>query len=277
RFMAETILIVDDEEQIRASVRGVLADEGFRVLEADNGRTALAVIAKERPQLVLLDIWMPDVDGIETLREIQKRHPETRVVVIAGHGNIETAVRATQLGAIDFLEKPFSIDRLLERVERALGVTAARRLEDEAVTTPTPMPAPAAVGRTSRARTLARSVVINGHGLHSGVRTGLILHPAPPGTGVLFDTISGDVEIPALVSYVRSTGYATTLFRSGAAAQTVEHLLATLHAFGITNLRIKMQGEIPILDGSALEFCDLVDSGGVELQEEEIPEIVIDH
>ena len=275
--MAETILIVDDEEQIRASVRGVLADEGFRVLEADNGRTALAVIAAEHPRLVLLDIWMPEVDGIETLREIQKRHPGTRVVVISGHGNIETAVRATQLGAIDFIEKPFSIDRLLERVERALGASAGRRLEDEeVVATAAPLPAPAAFGRTSRARTLARSVVVNGHGLHSGVRTGLILHPAPPGTGVVFDTISGDVEIPALVSYVRSTGYATTLVRSGAAAQTVEHLLATLHAFGITNLRIKMQGEIPILDGSALEFCELVDSGGVELQEEEIAEIVID-
>jgi UDP-3-O-[3-hydroxymyristoyl] N-acetylglucosamine deacetylase len=272
--MAETILIVDDEEQIRASVRGVLADEGFRVLEADNGRAALAVIAAEHPRLVLLDIWMPEVDGIETLREIQKRHPGTRVVVISGHGNIETAVRATQLGAIDFIEKPFSIDRLLQRVERALGAVA-RRLEDEAVAPPAPLRAPA-VGRTARARTLARSVVINGHGLHSGVRTGLILHPAPAGTGVVFDTISGDVEIPALVSYVRSTGYATTLFRRGAAAQTVEHLLATLHAFGITNLRIKMEGEIPILDGSALEFCELVDSGGVELQEEEIAELVID-
>jgi UDP-3-O-[3-hydroxymyristoyl] N-acetylglucosamine deacetylase len=273
--MAETILIVDDEEQIRASVRGVLADEGFRVLEADNGRTALAVIAAERPRLVLLDIWMPEIDGIETLLEIQKHHPGTRVVVISGHGNIETAVRATQLGAIDFIEKPFSIDRLLQRVERALGATPTSRHEDDAIATA--LLPPAAVGRTSRARTLARSVVINGHGLHSGVRTGLILHPAPPGTGVVFDTISGDVEIPALVSYVRSTGYATTLFRGGAAAQTVEHLLATLHAFGVTNLRIKMQGEIPILDGSALEFCDLVDSGGVALQEEEVAELVIDH
>ncbi|HSD09413.1 MAG TPA: UDP-3-O-acyl-N-acetylglucosamine deacetylase [Candidatus Binatia bacterium] len=274
--MAETVLIVDDEEQIRSSVRGVLADEGFRVLEADNGWTALAVIAAERPRLVLLDIWMPQADGIEILREIQKRHPATRVIVISGHGNIETAVRATQLGAVDFIEKPFSIDRLLQRIERALGAPASRRLEDGGVAAVIPLPAPAAGSRASRARTLARSVVINGHGLHSGVRTGLILHPAPPGTGVVFETISSDVEIPALVSYVRSTGYATTLFRGGAAVQTVEHLLATLHAFGITNLRIKMQGEIPILDGSALEFCDLIDAGGLELQEEEMAEFVVD-
>jgi DNA-binding NtrC family response regulator len=151
---------------------GVLADEGFRVLEADNGRTALAVIAAENPRLVLLDIWMPEVDGVEILREIQKRHPGTRVIVISGHGNIETAVRATQLGAIDFIEKPFSIERLLQRIERALGSPAARLLEDEAVATASPLRAPATpVGRTSRARTLARSVVINGHGLHSGIRT----------------------------------------------------------------------------------------------------------
>src|SRR5256886_4863063 len=248
--MAEAILIVDHEEQIRASVRGVLADEGFRVLEADNGRAALTTIAAEHPRLVLLDIWMPGVDGIEILRQIQERHPDTRVIVISGHGNIDTAVRATQLGAVDFIEKPFSLEGLLQRVERALGAPGTA---DATSTTPQPTEAPrrapaAVSGHTSQARTLARSVVVNGHGLHSGVRTGLVLNPAPPGTGVVFESISADVEIPALVDYVGSTGYATTLFRGGAAAKTVEHLLATLHAFGISNLRIKMQGEIPILD-----------------------------
>jgi UDP-3-O-[3-hydroxymyristoyl] N-acetylglucosamine deacetylase len=277
--MPESILIVDDEEQIRTSVSGVLSDEGFRVLEADNGRTALARIAAERPRLVLLDIWMPEVDGIELLREIQERHPGTRVIVISGHGNIETAVRATQLGAIDFIEKPFSLEGLLQHVERALGAPSGAGAEvagDDrrmSAASRTPTASGAAAGF---ARTLARSVVINGHGLHSGVRTGLILHPAPPGTGVVFESISTDMEIPALVDYVTSTGYATTLFRDGTAAKTVEHLLATLHAFGITNLRIKMQGEIPILDGSASEFCDLVESGGIENQDEVVEELVVD-
>jgi UDP-3-O-[3-hydroxymyristoyl] N-acetylglucosamine deacetylase len=278
--MSETILIVDDEEQIRASVRGVLADEGFRVLEAENGRTALATIAAEKPRLVLLDIWMPEVDGIELLREIQQRHPDTRVIVISGHGNIETAVRATQLGAVDFIEKPFSLDGLLQRIERAIGGQAAGKGKQEGEPSSSRRRAPATshgprvTGRAGR--TLARSVVINGHGLHSGVRTGLILHPAPPGTGVVFESISADVEIPALVDYVGATGYATTLFRGGCGAKTVEHLLATLHAFAITNLRIKMQGEVPILDGSAIEFCDLVQSGGVVTQEEEVEELVVD-
>jgi len=276
--MGETILIVDDEAQIRASVSGVLVDEGFRVREADNGRTALAEIAAERPCLVLLDIWMPEVDGIELLREIQERHPGTRVIVISGHGNIETAVRAAQLGAIDFIEKPFSLEGLLHRVERALGAARSREQQGGAERRVDPVSRPplAATGPGEVARTLARSVVINGHGLHSGVRTGLILHPAPPGTGVVFESISTDVEIPARIDYVTSTGYATTLFRRGTVAKTVEHLLATLHAFGITNLRVKMQGEIPILDGSAREFCDLVESGGVEVQDEVVDVLVVD-
>lgn len=276
--MAETILIVDDEAQIRSTVSGVLADEGFRVLQADNGRSALEMIAAERPRLVLLDIWMPELDGIELLRQIQERHPGTRVIVISGHGNIETAVRATQLGAIDFIEKPFSLEGLLQRVERALGTP--RTSDDAQGGTPSSSArqraGTGANGHTRRGRTISRSVVINGHGLHSGVRTGLILHPAPPGTGVVFENISTEAEIPALLDYVTSTGYATTLFHNGTAAKTVEHLLATLHAFGITNLRVKMQGEIPILDGSALEFCDLVQSGGIEMQDEEVEEIVVD-
>jgi UDP-3-O-[3-hydroxymyristoyl] N-acetylglucosamine deacetylase len=270
--MAETILIVDDEEQIRASIRGVLADEGFRVLEADNGRSALEAIAAQHPRLVLLDIWMPEIDGIELLRQIEERHPGTSVIVISGHGNIETAVRATQLGAVDFIEKPFSLEGLLQRVERALGGEPRTRDDSQEPRSLRPVSS----GRTVGARTLARSVVVNGHGLHSGARTGLILHPAPVGTGVVFESISSDVEIPALVDYVRSTGYATTLFRGGTSAKTVEHLLAALHAFGITNLRIKMQGEIPILDGSALMFCDLLESGGIVEQDEGIEEMVVE-
>lgn len=275
--MPETVLIVDDEAQIRASVSGVLADEGFRVLESDNGRSALTTIALEHPRLVLLDIWMPEVDGIELLREIQRRHPGTRVIVISGHGNIETAVRATQLGAVDFIEKPFSLDGLLQRVDRALGGReAGPAAAAPAPEAPRPRARSVSNGPTVPARTLARSVVINGHGLHSGMRTGLILQPAAPGTGVVFESISTDVEIPALVDFVTSTGYATTLYRNGTAAKTVEHLLASLHAFGITNLRIKMQGEIPILDGSAVEFCDLIASGGIETQDEEIDAFVVD-
>src|SRR6185295_19627898 len=116
----ETILVVDDEAGIRSSVRGVLADEGYRVLEAEDGRGALRLIESERPRLVILDIWMPEMDGIELLRRIRESEPATQVIVISGHGNIETAVTATKLGAFDFIEKPFSLDGLLHVIDRAL-------------------------------------------------------------------------------------------------------------------------------------------------------------
>ncbi len=107
-------------------------------MEADNGRSALATIAAEHPRFVLLDIWMPEIDGIELLRQIEERHPGTSVIVISGHGNIETAVRATQLGAVDFIEKPFSLEGLLQRVERALGDGDASRAcrERDAIAAP---------------------------------------------------------------------------------------------------------------------------------------------
>jgi UDP-3-O-acyl N-acetylglucosamine deacetylase len=247
------------------------------VVEAEDGRDALQLIASERPRLVILDIWMPEMDGIELLRRIRDSHPGTRVIVISGHGNIETAVTATKLGAFDFIEKPFSLDGLLQVVDRALdddapGATAVaggdiERLEHE--------------GAHVRPeiwseRTIARSVVVNGQGLHSGIRTGLILQPLPPGSGVVFGSISAPATIPARIEYVDSTGYATTLYHNGIVAKTVEHLLAALHAYRITNVLVKMQGEIPILDGSAAEFCSLIESAGVVDQGGRIEEMVID-
>src|SRR5258708_38082030 len=122
----DTILVVDDEAGIRQSVRGILADEGYRVLEAEDGRGALRLIESERPRLVIVDIWMPEMDGIELLRRIRDSDPMTPVIVISGHGNIETAVTATKLGAFDFIEKPFSLDGLLHVVDRALESHPAR-------------------------------------------------------------------------------------------------------------------------------------------------------
>ena len=271
----DTILVVDDEAGIRQSVRGVLADEGYRVLEAEDGRGALRLIESERPRLVILDIWMPEMDGIELLRRIRDSDPATPVIVISGHGNIETAVTATKLGAFDFIEKPFSLDGLLQVVDRAL--------ESIPVTSSAGAAAPAAsdgtlslVTRPWVQRTIRRSVVANGQGLHSGIRTGLILQPLPAGSGIVFGSISTAATIPARIEYVDSTGYATTLYHNGIVARTVEHLLAALHGYRITNLLVKMQGEIPIFDGSAAEFCTLIESAGIEDQPGTVDEIVID-
>jgi UDP-3-O-acyl N-acetylglucosamine deacetylase len=112
-------------------------------------------------------------------------------------------------------------------------------------------------------RTIGKSVVASGQGLHSGVRTGVILHPMPPDTGIVFQSLATEKSVPALVDFADSTGYATTLFHNGFGAKTVEHLLATMHGYGVTNLLVKMEGEVPALDGSALEFCHLIEEAGV--------------
>ena len=126
--MFPTILIVDDEPSIRESLQGILADEGFEVLTAPNGYEGLKVIEAEMPDLVLLDIWMPGIDGLETLKEIKKSNPFLPVVMITGHGTIETAVDSTKQGAYDFIEKPLSIDKVIVTINNALNF---RRLEEE--------------------------------------------------------------------------------------------------------------------------------------------------
>lgn len=126
--MFPSVLIVDDEASILQSLSGLLSDEGFEVITAPNGYEALKIIDTESPDLVLLDIWMPGIDGIETLKEIKKDNPFIQVVIITGHGTIETAVKATKLGAFDFIEKPLSIDKVIVAINNALNF---RRLEEE--------------------------------------------------------------------------------------------------------------------------------------------------
>ncbi len=116
----ERILVVDDEKSIRATLAAILNDEGYRPLAVGSGPEALARIGEEVPDLVILDIWLPDVDGIDTLAEIKRQWPELPVVMMSGHGTIETAVKATKLGAYDFIEKPLSLEKTLLVVERAL-------------------------------------------------------------------------------------------------------------------------------------------------------------
>lgn len=217
------------------------------------------------PDLVVLDVWLPEIDGIALLEQIKALHPGLPVVIICGHANIEAAVRATRLGASDFIEKPFSIEALLGSIERALG-GAAQAARPGASTDPAPGPRGSGTGSPDRGlpqKTIGRSVVASGHGLHSGVKTGVILHPMPPGSGIVFQSLATEKSVPARVEHADSTGYATTLFRGGFGAKTVEHLLATLTGYGVTNLLVKMEGEVPALDGSALEFCRLLEEAGV--------------
>ena len=126
--MAGYILIVDDEPSICEALEGILADEGYQARSVADGPSALRAVEAEAPELVLLDVWLPGMDGLEVLRRLKHSHPALPVVMISGHGTIETAVKATRLGAFDFIEKPLDMDKILLVVRNALEM---RRLEEE--------------------------------------------------------------------------------------------------------------------------------------------------
>ena len=126
--MYKTILVVDDEESICQSLRGILSDEGYEVRTAGSGEDALKAIEEDVPDLVLLDIWLPGMDGLEALKIIKAETPQVPVIMMSGHGTIETAVKATKLGAFDFIEKPISLEKVVLLVNHALALV---RLEEE--------------------------------------------------------------------------------------------------------------------------------------------------
>jgi two-component system nitrogen regulation response regulator NtrX len=125
--MSDSILIVDDERGIRETLRAVLEDEGFSVEAAESGEECLKALERRAFGCVLLDVWLPGIDGLETLRQLRAGGVDAAVVMISGHGNIETAVRATKLGAYDFIEKPLSIEKTILTIRNALK---QKRLEE---------------------------------------------------------------------------------------------------------------------------------------------------
>jgi UDP-3-O-[3-hydroxymyristoyl] N-acetylglucosamine deacetylase len=548
------ILIVDDQEKILSSLSEVLKDEGHEVILARDGQEALHIVQSDSPHVVFLDIWIPGIDGMQTLKAIKRIDPDCSVVMMSGHGTIETAVKAIKLGALDYLEKPLNLEDVLHIVDRVVAGTsglpeplvpsktsaeepiggsersqglrraieraakdrgplwltgdegtgkefvarvihhkagmdrntlvkarctdltlenfndeffgspagadgtrggkirqarggtllllridrlrkevrpkladflnryilstngdsggssstirlmctsmsdpsdvladehfpkalaqwlgnriirvpslrergedipfyamqflqeAAREFDrniqgfdDEALerlmaytwpgnikelkiliehvvmTAPGPMIsvsdllipgqnvcAPSGVdspispitvsepGDSSRQassptslsaeasgprkasphlrfqKTLRGRVVMYGQGLHSGTKTGLTLSPLPPSAGILFGHITSDKTVPALLEHVESTAYSTCLRQNGSMAKTIEHLMAVFHVYGLTNVLVKISGEVPIMDGSALEFCRLIEAEELISQDEPIEEI----
>ena len=126
--MSASILVVDDEESILTSLSSILQDEGYEVVVAKNGVEALRIYTMDPPDLMLLDIWMPEMDGMETLRRVRELAPTAQVMMMSGHGSIETAVKAIKLGAYDYIEKPLSLENVTLRVKHALD---QHRLEQE--------------------------------------------------------------------------------------------------------------------------------------------------
>ena len=554
------ILIVDDQEEILDSLGAILADEGHELIKAHDGQEALHIVQSDSPDVVFLDIWIPGIDGMQTLKAIKRIDPRCSVIMMSGHGTIETAVKAIKLGATDYLEKPLNLEDVLHLVQKAIsGRTAVKRsdegngsnrgqligastkaaglrralenaaaeagavwltgekgtgkeflaraihymggkdrhslvkvrcpdltaqnieevlvgksngtnggrpgkmlqaaagtlllirvdrldralreplarlvrdhfkresqpgsqgasrlrivststidpdtlvqedafppdladmlaqriirlptlreraediplfvdhflkeaieefdrdidgTDDEAMarllsyswpgnvkelkiliehvvmTAPGPhitandllipgeqetfagskgrhselrasgeepqadshldrthahgisvpggaMLSPPLTGPFHYQKTLRGRVVMYGQGLHSGAKTGLTISPLPPFSGIVFGHITSGGTVSALLSNVDSTGYSTCLQRNGLLARTIEHLMAVFHIYGLTNVLVKISGEVPIMDGSALEFCDLVESAEIITQEETIEEIVI--
>ena len=127
--MALDILIVDDEADIRDLISGILSDEGYDTRTAGDSDSALKEVDARRPSLLILDIWLKGstLDGLEILAEVKKKHEDLPVIMISGHGNIETAVTAIKMGAYDFINKPFETEKLLILVERATEVDRLKR------------------------------------------------------------------------------------------------------------------------------------------------------
>ena len=126
--MRARLLIVDDEENVRASMQGILQDEGFKVDTVPSGEECLEAVDRHSYDAVFLDIWLPGRDGISVLEELKKKCPGSYVIMISGHGSIETAVRSTKLGAFGFIEKPLSLEKIMLVLEHALN---QRHLEAE--------------------------------------------------------------------------------------------------------------------------------------------------
>jgi two-component system nitrogen regulation response regulator NtrX len=120
--MKTTIMIVDDDLDVRQSIMDVFGDEGYEVFGAAGGQDALKIVNQENIGLIFLDIWMPDLDGMQVLQQLKAVHPEIPVVMISGHGTIETAVQSTKLGAFDFIEKPVSLEKLVITAKNALTI-----------------------------------------------------------------------------------------------------------------------------------------------------------
>ena len=558
------VLIVDDEREILASLEDVLLDEGYRVERAESGEIALQLVRAEVPDVVLVDVWMPGIDGIKTLQAVKESNADIEVVLMSGHGNIETAVAATKLGAFNFIEKPLSIDAVLrivasavqarrdkelrandvidvmldgaskniERARRAIRkatrdinplliagergtgkrfiarvvhkngvkkeegfrpvhcrslfpaaetsewentlerlvpetfqgtvyldgleqlplaererflvrflehITDSMRLmvsldhmgtpkdkalvrtlsskigadvmhlpplrerkedilplanrfltecvevgrhekefsedviavledydwpgniaelkgavtkaafasqgseirvdhlpyaireasdfEVSASRNDTPsnfnvartqwerqylafhleehgwdinktaqavgmtepalrrkikayniepvLPASTTLRETNQ-RSISKSVVLYGRGLHSGLKTGLIIEPLPPGSGIQFGNLTSPDTVRASADFVDGTNHATNLRNGAVTARTIEHLMSALHAYKISNILIKMSEEVPVMDGSAVEFCRLLEEAGIEDQKEKSEDLWVD-
>jgi len=258
--MQKKILIIDDEESIQHMVAALISSHGMVPVNCINPEHALEKLKAHGADLVLLDIWMPEMDGHTVLKLIKQSFPLIPVIIFSGHAHLNTTIEIIKNGAADFIEKPFSGEVLLKKISKILKTDLSESfITDDAC----PMQAllrPAGVMQT----TLGKSAVLTGKGLHTGAATGIILSPMPADSGIVFTDITTGKNIRAFAENVASANFATSLEAGDFSISCVEHLLAALNVFGIDNVLIKVNKEIPIMDGSAHELCALIEKCGIK-------------
>ena len=274
------VLIVDEDTGLSGVLAEALENAGFQTARSGDGRNVLRLVERFRPHVMLLDIWLSGMNGIEILRSLLGRECGCRVIMFSEHGTIAMAVRAMQLGAFDYIEKPCSLSRLVDSVTQACSAPDA----GAGVWPSGAASQPLGKHRRSNGRsgyrhpqkTLRRTAIGHGLGLQSGAKTGIMLEPLPAGRGIVFRSVATGETLPASVDFVASTSFCTTLHKGGMTVRTVEHLMSALHAYGISNVQIQVGDEVPIMDGSAASFCQLIEQCGVVEQEDGEEEFVVD-
>ncbi len=278
------ICIVDDESSIASTVASILKDEGYEAISFPDAESFWQKLDTLEPSLVLLDIWLPGIDGLQLLQRLQARNPELPIIMMSGHAGIEAAVTAIKAGAYDFLEKPLHLEALLDKVASALkhrpsgtgeALPSDTRFEIVSADFSASPGAVEVVDSPEPQRTIRGNVVLNGIGLLSGRNTGVILSPLGVNEGIVFQTLDNQTirgHITSLEDFSRSgsqktfSANSTTLENGRRRVRTVEHLMAVLSMYGITNVLIKVDEEIPNIDGSARDFCNLIEEAGIEEQ-----------
>ena len=243
-----SVLIIDDEEDILSSCKAVLEDEDYDVETAKDYDEAIKIFESKKIDLVFLDVWLPNVDGLDILSNIKEKYPNTTVIMMSGHAGVETAVRATKMGAYDFLEKPISISKLLSSCDEVLN--KKENNNETEINYSNNNHNKSKLKYKIPQRTIAKSVVVSGFALMEGRKTALTLVPAEVNTGIVFVDINSNTRIKLshenILSKDKSGAVNSTALVSGNRhIKTTEHFLAALHMMGITNLIVKCDGEVP--------------------------------
>lgn len=264
--MNKKILIVDDEVDILSTMKDILSKYNYDVTICSEPKKVDSLLKKDVFDLIFLDIWMPEMDGYEVLKKVKNHNSDIPIVIISGHANVSTSVEMLKKGANDFIEKPFNTEHLLMKIRNLLKENTFNVDKKKEISIPL------YYNKNTKQKTIQKNVLLKGKGLHSGENTGIILTAAPVSSGIIFEDISSGNNIQACITNVaKSNFYSTNLIKNGMPIKVVEHLLSTLQIYGITNVFIKCNKEIPIMDGCARNFCDMLQEAGITEQEENYP------